>query len=775
MNDYRPFTYGQIDPTPIPQQTQAPKQAYSLDEWWAILPQPLRQELNNLKARTQLDPDDKDEAREYLTRDQAVSMAESMLAGAASEGGEQLVASGKYDKSIDRAYASSYITGRSVQWPADFVIPGEAINQPGQWFAGQGTSTLKNITSTYGQQESPYGPVGTIVSGAVLGQQYEGSEYQVSADGTLELLKTPGGPSLSQSRAAQFGQWMQPPEGMREAGLEQGKEPVFDKQNGVWLLQDIPEKPPMAWNDRVEQLLNQAAAATTEKESTRLLGEAQEKWNFWNQMKPGEKVELSLRLATSPGDYVTYWALARDPNAARTSFEPGQRRIPFPDQLIDTIARQLGLSTSLPEEETKKAMATGVSVEDTPSAKKPVTPTTDTTTTTGEDQPPPVYTEPEMTVHAGAVAPEVSGQLPGIGVEEAGQPATLPMPQGIGVEEAGPLIGTPDLAGTPQATVTAPLPTPLPIPNQVDPSIAQAASQKQEEIAARNEAEQYLAGTETATLPVMEENGSEDPLGTFQRFLESERENAIEPTPMSYAGGGIAGLKGPELAIVGEYGPEMITPMRPGQPIGYKRVDIEPLSQNVNLQKNRTASTRTRTPVARDRWSNEAISAAKQATAQMPHTAATFTPPKTTTTFTPSIIPAEQAALYGGPGGQQKSQSPWPQTQPQLGSGQSQMWQKMYPTLSGKHRERAGTKLPGFGDLTGIRQPRALPSLGAPRFPSAQAWRRMLPSEREAFQRQVEMTGIPLQDYMYQLEQVMPSFGRRGARPGMRASAVRTG
>ena len=87
MNDYRPFTYGQIDPTPIPQQTQAPKQAYSLDEWWAILPQPLRQELNNLKARTQLDPDDKDEAREYLTRDQAVSMAESMLAGAASEGG----------------------------------------------------------------------------------------------------------------------------------------------------------------------------------------------------------------------------------------------------------------------------------------------------------------------------------------------------------------------------------------------------------------------------------------------------------------------------------------------------------------------------------------------------------------------------------------------------------------------------------------------------------------------------------------------------------------
>jgi len=226
-----------------------------------------------------------------------------------------------------------------------------------------------------------------------------------------------------------------------------------------------------------------------------------------------------------------------------------------------------------------------------------------------------------------------------------------------------------------------------------------------------------------------------------------------------YAGGGVAGLNGPELAVVGEYGPEMITPLRQGQPVGYHYLghisEAPGYGQDIEAATKRTAL--------------------KQATAQMPHTAVTPAAPKTTTTFTPSIIPAEQAALYGGPGGQQKSQSPWPQTQPQLGSGQSQMWQKMYPTLSGKHRERAGTKLPGFGDLTGIRQPRALPSLGAPRFPSAQAWRRMLPSEREAFQRQVEMTGIPLQDYMYQLQQVMPSFGRRGARPGMRASAVRTG
>tara|TARA_R100000306_G_C4325740_1_gene117548 strand:+ start:123 stop:419 length:297 start_codon:yes stop_codon:yes gene_type:complete len=96
----------------------------------------------------------------------------------------------------------------------------------------------------------------------------------------------------------------------------------------------------------------------------------------------------------------------------------------------------------------------------------------------------------------------------------------------------------------------------------------------------------------------------------------------------------------------------------------------------------------------------------------------------------------------------------------------------MYPTLRGEARQRAIMSQPGFGNLTGIKQPRALPSLGAPRYPSAQAWRRMRPTERSAFQRQVEQTGIEWPDYMEELKQILPSFGQRG-RPSMRAKTVR--
>jgi hypothetical protein len=294
------------------------------------------------------------------------------------------------------------------------------------------------------------------------------------------------------------------------------------------------------------------------------------------------------------------------------------------------------------------------------------------------------------------------------------------------------------LAETPQATVPtplpAPLPAPLPTPNQVDPTFAQAASQAQALINARgvdptSEAQRYLAETPQATIPTsLPTLPQVDP--TFaqkavdQAAIDAQKEEAnrrilagTNTDVTSYAGGGIAGLRGPELAVVGEYGPEMITPLRPGQPVGYQYLgDVD-------------------TPF-------KEYDPGMQGSANL-----TVTEPT----------------------------SPTLPTLPTIGNVQSQMRGREYALARGPEVDTGIMKSPSWGYLTGIRQPITLPHLGAPRYPSAQAWRRMRPTERAGFQQEVRRSGITWEDYEHELQKVLPGFGRRGSLPTMRPSVVRTG
>jgi hypothetical protein len=88
-----------------------------------------------------------------------------------------------------------------------------------------------------------------------------------------------------------------------------------------------------------------------------------------------------------------------------------------------------------------------------------------------------------------------------------------------------------------------------------------------------------------------------------------------------------------------------------------------------------------------------------------------------------------------------------------------------FPLLTSQEHPSATKGLPAFGQDTGWSKQRLLPTLGAPRFQSAQQRRRTLPSEQAAFQQQVKLTGIPLQDYLFQLQQQLPQFQSRGRLP----------
>lgn len=67
---------------------------------------------------------------------------------------------------------------------------------------------------------------------------------------------------------------------------------------------------------------------------------------------------------------------------------------------------------------------------------------------------------------------------------------------------------------------------------------------------------------------------------------------------------------------------------------------------------------------------------------------------------------------------------------------------------------------------------RQLPALGALRFPSAQAWRNMMPLEQEFFKTALKLQGVPLQDYQQQRELALPQFRER---PGARFQPARIG
>jgi hypothetical protein len=726
----------------------------------------------------------------------------------------------------DMAYATAWLTNKKVKLPTGTRINAGDINPvyQGQTWISDGKGGYE-IEET---QKGQWGAPGEIIEGSMIGADFAGATYQVQRDGTLRRMEVP-------EDELKPGDWAEPPQALKDEAEKTGKEPVFDTKSGLWFLGEIPGQPPMAWRDRVEQLLEQASAEKDEEKSNEILQQAQEKWNFWNGMKPAEKVELSLRLASSPGDYVTYWALSRDPNAARASFEPGQRRIPFPDQLIDTIARQLGLSTSMSEEATRKSIETGMtgmSVEDPPSAKKPdattdiTTDITDTDDDAFRDDVPLVELTPQQQAEKDATEARLKDQelQDAIGILRFGSEAELTDYQKQLLAEANYIVekdkdeikdedkiietdeerderlaqeaadkaaadkivadqAAADKAEADKAEadaarakalakITSRLPDPTgyidPLAQPVPPTILPALTPtggvpepwsqnlnlpmtRQPVVtavttpdsplqkASRQDLVQHYTGLPlitrgqeasgtaatraAASLPTLSPDEAMQIDSLTEKGADEWQLNRNTTVPNSYAGGGIAGLNGPELAVVGEYGPEMITPLRPGQPVGYHylgHVDSPEYDPG------------------------------------MP-----YTPP-----------PTPPKPEHVGAGVPIQPSVPFQSTPPSVGNVQSQMWQRRYPTLRGEARQRAIMSQPGFGNLTGIKQPRALPSLGAPRYPSAQAWRRMRPTERSAFQRQVEQTGIEWPDYMEELKQILPSFGQRG-RPRMRAKTVR--
>ena len=107
------------------------------------------------------------------------------------------------------------------------------------------------------------------------------------------------------------------------------------------------------------------------------------------------------------------------------------------------------------------------------------------------------------------------------------------------------------------------------------------------------------------------------------------------------------------------------------------------------------------------------------------------------------------------------------QLAPQVGPGGA------FPLLLGQARQEAISQAPAYGTIARTtKPPRLLPSLGAPRFPSAQQLRRAKPTEFKAFKSFAAQTGIEIGDYLAQLEKFLPSFPQRSRLPVFRARAI---
>ena len=70
---------------------------------------------------------------------------------------------------------------------------------------------------------------------------------------------------------------------------------------------------------------------------------------------------------------------------------------------------------------------------------------------------------------------------------------------------------------------------------------------------------------------------------------------------------------------------------------------------------------------------------------------------------------------------------------------------------------RSGLRQAFGGQL--VSRARQLPTLGAPTFPSAQSWGRLMPSEQEMFRGEIRSQGFPEQDYWSQWASTLPSWG----------------
>ena len=623
------------------------------------------------------------------------------------------------------------------------------------------------------------------ISRYVYGQEGTASEGGIwfqDASGTLHELGAPTGPDadpISMLDEETVASW--------EA---QGYTPVWNGQTGRW--EPVAPKMPQSWQ---QEALSALMADDEDK--------AQNIWKFFNQMSQGDQVDLALRLTTTPGDYMTYWSLLRQRQQAR-GYNPGERIIPLPEFLTSTIGQSLGLDTGTdfapegPQTSGEVKKQTGdkqyewgqytpadmTAFEEGTRGTAPVT-TADINRARDDMEAALEIERQEGMGHPlmGGTAPAgvpggplqtggpgLPGEHPlmGASANTGPQPTTVP---GGTIGTGSPFMGPGDSAAVfrqpvvPNMGATG-VPTLQPVGFRPDappdaqpiayqgystPARPWAGPQVSESLAAHpggggaykdrfgttyGSEPATATGGAAATGPVVNRQFGTEPVTPaditrsreqmsgallpfespdWRRFVGYNPDNmapytaaarpmteaqyvtntpapAIEypqhltpdtggprpefpnrtppvPAPAQvpyspelggmrgYAKGGIVGLHGPEVALLGEYGPEYVVPMFKGQPLGLK-------------------------------------------------------------TLGPS---------YDATG-------PIPRS-------------------------------PEFGYTSGMPKQQSLTAMGAPIMPSAQAWSRMLPTQRSSFQHFVKSTGLPVQDYMAQMQKLMPKFPSRGRRP----------
>ena len=485
----------------------------------------------------------------------------------------------------------------------------------------------------------------------------------------------------------------------------QGYTPVFNAETRQW--EPVEARMPASWQQAAVQALLQGDK-----------GKAQQIWSFFNQMTPNDQVELSLRLATSPGDYMTYLSLLRGTQANRP-YEFGVRQIPLPEFLTNTIAQSLGLDTGT-------APGTGGSDPPTIGGFTPSASTNTTGSTTGSTAGVTGGQQYEMDQYTPADSRRWMGHpLPGSALATDSTTGIIGDPRQSVQEEAYKELLRLQMGGTATADSTDVVPNmgATGVPNMGAtgvPAMHPVGFSSEDELAAQNRllkartdtsqgwggfAEgrselpyiphggggtykdrfgttyglEPVAGGAAATRPVV----NRPPANPYEGLLPFESPNwrrSVGYNPVfssipehvseyatntpdngvkGYGKGGIVGLHGPEVALLGEYGPEYVVPMFKGQPLGLK-------------------------------------------------------------TLGPS---------YDATG-------PIPRT-------------------------------PAFGYAAQVSKPRIISTLGAPTIPSAQGWGRMGPVERSQFQKSVEFGGFAWPEYMNQMQRLMPKFPTRGRKPTM--------
>lgn len=303
------------------------------------------------------------------------------------------------------------------------------------------------------------------------------------------------------------------------AGLPSGFEAVFNVGTQQWIPRPVPPTPPQNWQQRVTELLLSDEVGSD--------AEAQRIWGFWNQLDPGAKVDLAMRLTTSPGDFITYWALLRG-DQPNVPFEAGVRRIPFA-QLLQDAGLQAGLLTlGVPTERQETPEGAVEEAEDIARRAPPVPPTL-----------PPTEEE--------GIPPEAQPRVPPV--------AAFPTLQGAQAFRPAPL-------GEPQ------------FPQELREMTTASVAPGQETVTALPGLTAQIPDTFLPTPQTEDVARRMPPLtGTV---LSADQAEAEQRARLGLPQATVVGTDGPELAVVGEFGPEVVlSPF--GQPVGFHSLGTFPL------------------------------------------------------------------------------------------------------------------------------------------------------------------------------------------------------